>query len=82
MKNCENTPIERTPKTILTASFGLQKNHPDSLFNTPKTITKVKKPSYVVSIFFMLLKIPPFLHILLSSSSFAHLQSTQSQNQK
>ena len=56
-KNCENTLIERTPKTILTTSFGLKK--PPRLL-----LPKYKKPSYMVSIFFMLLKIPPFLHLL------------------
>ena len=39
-KNCENTLLERTPKAIFTASFALKKC-PESLFNTPKTITKV-----------------------------------------
>ena len=39
-KNCENTLIERTPKYIFKASFGLKK-WPESLFNTPKTTTKV-----------------------------------------
>ena len=66
-KNCENILIEHTPKTFFKASFGLKKLS-ISLFSTPKTIIKIpwyKKPSYMVSIFFML-KIPPFLHLLLS----------------
>ena len=41
---------------------------------------KYKKPRYILSIFFMLLNIPPFLHLLLSS--FARLQSTGNRNRK
>ena len=52
------------------------KNHLNSLLWFEKTIqilflillrllSKYKKPSYMVSIFFMLLKIPPFLHLFL-----------------
>ena len=39
-KNCVNTLIERMPKTIFKASYGVEKTA-QSLFNTPKTITKV-----------------------------------------
>ena len=39
-KTCENTLIERTPKTIFKASFGLKKL-PRSSFNAPKTIIEV-----------------------------------------
>ena len=50
-KNCENI---RTPKTIFKASFGL-KNHLDPLSVLLRLLPKYKKPSYMVSIFFMLL---------------------------
>ena len=39
-KNCVNTLIERTPKTIFKASYGVEKL-PRSSFNTPKAITEV-----------------------------------------
>ena len=41
-KNCENTLIERTPKTILKASLGLQKVAKAS-FDVTEAITKVYK---------------------------------------
>ena len=64
-ENCEN-------KCIMQNHLKGLKNHSDFLCHRPQ----YKLPSYMVSVFFMLLKIPNF------PSSFTHLQSTQGQNQK
>ena len=78
-KNCENTLIECTPKTMFKASFSL-KNWPDPLSIPQRLLLKYKKPSYVVSIFFMLLKILPFLHLLLSRVYNLHKVETTNKN--
>ena len=76
MKNCENTPIERTPKTIYKASFGL-KNRPDPLLIFLRLLPKNEKTSYVYGIYiFHVVENTP----ISPSSSFAYLQSTQSGN--
>ena len=54
-KNCENILLECTPKPSLLL----------------RLLPKYKKPSYMVSIFFMLLKIPPFLYLLLLSHIYS-----------
>ena len=67
------------PKTIFKASFDWKKP-PRSSFNTLKLLPKYKKPSYMVSILFMLLKIPPFLHLLFLLSCIYSLHKVETTN--
>ena len=74
-ENCEYTLIERMPKTIFKALFGLIKPPISSLILV-RPLPKYKS----LSIFFMLLKLPPFLHLLLSRFYSLHKVETMNKN--